>query len=118
MQTEMQTALTLIRLFLFRPALFAQKKNSQVTVSCGSYDYFNDKLSPKPTLIKPIKPTELGFMIKPGFYANPDYLSQFQSRTTWTYPSWLSINNLLCPGTFFCLHMLFKLSNLVLHLQS
>ena len=26
----------------------------------------------KPTLIKPIKPAGLGFMIKPGFYANPD----------------------------------------------
>ena len=43
-------------------------------------DYFNDKLSDykthikpqKPALIKPIKPSGLGFMIKPGFYANPD----------------------------------------------
>ena len=26
----------------------------------------------KPALIKPIKPAVLGFMIKPGFYANPD----------------------------------------------
>ena len=26
----------------------------------------------KPALIKPIKPAGLGFMIKPGFYANPD----------------------------------------------
>ena len=26
---------------------------------------------PKPTLIKPVKPAGLGFMIKPGFYANP-----------------------------------------------
>ena len=25
----------------------------------------------KPTLIKPVKPAGLGFMIKPGFYANP-----------------------------------------------
>ena len=25
----------------------------------------------KPALIKPIKPAGLGFMIKPGFYANP-----------------------------------------------
>ena len=26
----------------------------------------------KPALIKPVKPAGLGFMIKPGFYANPD----------------------------------------------
>ena len=25
----------------------------------------------KPSLIKPVKPAGLGFMIKPGFYANP-----------------------------------------------
>ena len=25
----------------------------------------------KPALIKPVKPARLGFMIKPGFYANP-----------------------------------------------
>ena len=28
---------------------------------------------PKPALIKPIKPAGLGFMIKPWFYANPDW---------------------------------------------
>ena len=38
MQTEMQTALILIRLFLFRPALFAQK-NCKVAAGCGSYDW-------------------------------------------------------------------------------
>ena len=26
----------------------------------------------KPALIKPVKPAGLGFMIKPGFYANPE----------------------------------------------
>ena len=35
MQTEMQTALILNRLFLFRPALFAQK-NCKVAAGCGS----------------------------------------------------------------------------------
>ena len=46
MQTEMQTALILIRLFsLDQHSL--HKKNCKVTASCGSYeyDYFNDKLS-------------------------------------------------------------------------
>ena len=36
MQTEMQRALILIRLFLFRPALLAQK-NCKVAAGCGSY---------------------------------------------------------------------------------
>ena len=30
----------------------------------------------KPTLIKPVKPAGLGFMIKPVFYANPVYIAQ------------------------------------------
>ena len=34
---EMHTALILIRLFLFRPVLFAQK-NGKVAAGCGSYD--------------------------------------------------------------------------------
>ena len=29
----------------------------------------------KPYLIKPVKPAGLGFIIKPGFYANPDALT-------------------------------------------
>ena len=37
MQTEMQTALILIRHFLFRPALLAQK-NCKVAAGCGTYD--------------------------------------------------------------------------------
>ena len=37
MQTEMQTALILIRLFLFRPVLFAQK-NCKVAAGCGNYE--------------------------------------------------------------------------------
>ena len=41
MQTEMQTALILIRLFLFRPALLAQK-NCKVAAGCGSYDKLSD----------------------------------------------------------------------------
>ena len=40
MQTEMQTALILIRLFLFRPALLAQK--TKVADGCGSYDKLSD----------------------------------------------------------------------------
>ena len=78
MQTEMQTALILIRLFLFRPVLFAQK-NCKVEAGCGSYEInfqiHKTHIKPikpqKPALIKPIKPAGLGFMIKPGFYANP-----------------------------------------------
>ena len=31
----------------------------------------------KPALIKPVKPAGLGFMIKPGFYANPAYINEF-----------------------------------------
>ena len=42
MQTEMQTVLNLIRLFLFRPVQFAQKNCKE---AAGCYDYFNDKLS-------------------------------------------------------------------------
>ena len=38
MQTEMQTALILIRLFLLRPALFALK-NCKVEGGGGSYDW-------------------------------------------------------------------------------
>ena len=38
MQREMQTALILIRLFLFRPVLFAQKNCKVVAAGCGSYD--------------------------------------------------------------------------------
>ena len=83
MQTEMQTALILIRLFLFRPVLFAQK-NCKVAAGCGRYEInfqiYKTHIKPitpqKPTLIKPIKPAGLGFMIKPGFYANPDYIRQ------------------------------------------
>ena len=41
MQTEMQTALILIRLFLFRPALLAQK-NCKVAAGCDSYDKLSD----------------------------------------------------------------------------
>ena len=41
MQTEMQTALILIRLFLFRPELIAQK-NCKVASGCGSYDKLLD----------------------------------------------------------------------------
>ena len=41
MQTEMQTALILIRLFLFTPALLALK-NYEVAVGCGSYDKLSD----------------------------------------------------------------------------
>ena len=75
MQTEMQTALIPIRLFLFRPVLFAQK-NYKVAGGCGSYEinfqiYKTHIKPPKPALIKPVKPARLGFMIKPGFYANP-----------------------------------------------
>ena len=45
MQTEMQKTSILIRLFLFRPELFAQK-NCKVAAGCGvMIDYFNDKLS-------------------------------------------------------------------------
>ena len=71
MQTEMQTALILIRLFLFRPVLFAQK-NCKVAAGCRSYEInfqiYKTHLKP---FIKPVKPAGLGFMIKPGFYANP-----------------------------------------------
>ena len=38
MQTEMQTALILIRPFLFRPVLFAQK-NCKVAAGYGGYDW-------------------------------------------------------------------------------
>ena len=41
MQTEMQTALILIRLFLFRPALLAQK-NCKEAADFGSYDKLSD----------------------------------------------------------------------------
>ena len=41
MQTEMQTALILIRLFLFRQALLAQK-SCKVAAGCGSYDKPSD----------------------------------------------------------------------------
>ena len=41
MQTEMKTALILIRLFLFRPVLIAQK-NCKVAAGCGSYDKLSD----------------------------------------------------------------------------
>ena len=41
----------------------------------------------KPTLIKPVKPAGLGFMIKPGFYANPELVPD-ASRTACYY----------CPG--------------------
>ena len=45
MQTEMQTALILIRLFLFWPVLFAQKNCKLAAAGCWSYDWlFNDKL--------------------------------------------------------------------------
>ena len=55
MQTEMQTALILIRLFLFTLI------NRQI---------YKTHIKPqKPALIKL---TGLGFMIKPGFYAKPD----------------------------------------------
>ena len=42
MQTEMQTALILIRLLLFRPALLAQKKNYKVAAGCGSHGKLSD----------------------------------------------------------------------------
>ena len=79
MQTELQTALILIR-FIFRAELFAQK-NCKVAAGCGSYEinfqiYKTHKkpIKPqKPALIKPVKPTGLSFMIKPGFYANPAF---------------------------------------------
>ena len=35
----------------------------------------------KPALIKPIKPAGLGFMIKPGFYANFKILTQNTMKT-------------------------------------
>ena len=72
MQTEMQTALILIRLFLFRPVLFAQK-NCKVAGGCGSCEinFQIDKTHIKPPKPALIKPAGLGFMIKPGFYANP-----------------------------------------------
>ena len=38
MQTEMQTALNLAMLILFRPVLFA-KKNCREAAGCGSYDW-------------------------------------------------------------------------------
>ena len=41
MQTEMQIAFILIRLFLFRPALLAQK-NCKVAANCWSYDKLSD----------------------------------------------------------------------------
>ena len=41
MQTEMQTALILIRRFLFRPALLAQK-NCKVAAGGGNYDKLSD----------------------------------------------------------------------------
>ena len=41
MQTEMQTILILIRLFLFRPALFAQK-DCKVAAGCGSHGKLSD----------------------------------------------------------------------------
>ena len=79
MQTEMQTAFILIRLFLFRPALLDQK-NCKVAVGCGSYDKLSDyktNIKPikhqKPALIKHVKPAGLGFMIKLKFYANPAF---------------------------------------------
>ena len=76
MQTEMQTALILIRLFLFRPVLFSQK-NCKVAAGCESHEInfkiYKTHIKPKkPAFIKPVKPAGLGFMIKPGFYANPD----------------------------------------------
>ena len=41
MQTEMQTAFIMIRLFLFRPVLLEQK-NCKVAAGCGSYDKLSD----------------------------------------------------------------------------
>ena len=41
MQIEMQTSFILIRLFLFRPALLAQK-NCKVAAGWGSYDKLSD----------------------------------------------------------------------------
>ena len=38
----------------------------------------------KPALIKPVKPARLGFMIKPGFYANPEYNSSFMTKISMT----------------------------------
>ena len=55
MQTEMQTALILIRLFLFRPVLFAQK-NCKVAGGCGSCE-INFQIYK--THIKPIKPPKI-----------------------------------------------------------
>ena len=75
----MQTALILIKLFLFWPALLAQK-NCKVAAGCRSYvnfQIYKTHIKPikpqKPALIKPVKPTRLGFMIKPGFYTNPEF---------------------------------------------
>ena len=85
MQIEMQTALILIRLFLFRPVLIAQK-NCIVAAGCGSFEInsqiYKTHIKPqKPALIIPVNPAGLGFMIKPGFYANPG-INVSCSRTT------------------------------------
>ena len=89
MQAEMQTALILISLFLFRPALFAQK-NCRVAAGVVvmiilmiNFQIYKTHIKPikppKPTLIKPVKPAGLGFMIKPGFYAKLNAMGQHMS---------------------------------------
>ena len=91
MQTEMKAALILIRMFLFRPVLFA-KKNCKVQCSSWlwelwliifmiNFQIYETHIKPiKPTLVKPVKPAGLGFMIKPGFYANPDFNTELDYR--------------------------------------
>ena len=89
MQTEMQTALILIRLFLFRPVLFAQKC-CKVAACCGNlwliisminFQIYKTHIKPKkPALIKPVKPAGLGFMIKPSFMPTLRMIQTFIER--------------------------------------
>ena len=55
---------------------------------------------PKPALIKPVKPAGLGFMIKPGFYANPDAHSWYAQTSI---ADTISIKISCAWSNFFCL---------------
>ena len=87
------------RLFLFRPALLAQK-NCEVAAGCGSYDKLSDLYNPHKThqtpKTRPHKTRRLGFKIKPGFYANPVSCTSFYRYLVVTYWERANLLALVC----------------------
>ena len=85
------------RLFLFRPALLAQK-NCEVAAGCGSYDKLSDLYNPHKThqtpKTRPHKTRRLGFKIKPGFmptlFHARLFIDTLWSPTGKELTSWLS----------------------------